>query len=367
MDDLTKKVPIVIPSYEPDERLITLLNDVVKEDMAPVIIVNDGSGPEYDEIFTQAAAIIEPHGGKYISYRPNRGKGRALKTAFEYIRDNMPDVIGCVTADSDGQHTPACIASIIGALIANPYSLILGVRKFDGENVPWKSRVGNNITIKVFSYVSGVKVSDTQTGLRGIPFDFMTDLIDCKGERFEYETQMLLECAGRLKIHEVPIKTVYDSKENHQTHFDPFKDSVRIYKILGVKFVKYIFASLSSFVVDIILFTIFCKIFAGKIPDGYLVQFSTICARLISATYNYIINYTLVFKSRAGKGTSLVKYAILAFVQMQASAWSVAGICFLLPVVPKTLIKCIVDTLLFLLSYSIQQRFVFASKKKKDL
>ena len=99
----------------------------------------------------------------------------------------------------------------------------------------------------------------------------------------------------------------------------------------------------------------------------YLVQFSTICARIISATYNYIINYTLVFKSRAAKGTSLVKYAILAFVQMQASAWSVAGICFLLPMVSKTLIKCIVDTLLFLLSYSIQQRFVFASKKKKDL
>ena len=101
------------------------------------------------------------------------------------------------------------------------------------------------------------------------------------------------------------------------------------------------------------------------VPEGYLVQFATVCARVISATYNYIINYTLVFKSRAGKGTSLVKYALLAFVQMQASAWSVAGLCFLLPVISKTLIKCVVDTILFLLSYSIQQRFVFASKKKK--
>ena len=364
MDEMTKTVPIVIPSYEPDERLITLLNDLNAASLGPVIIVNDGSGTEYDEIFSRAEKLIEVNGGKLISYRPNRGKGRALKTAFEYISKNIPDALGCVTADSDGQHTPGCIASIIKALRENPNSLVLGVRQFDGENVPWKSRMGNTITIKVFSYVSGVRVSDTQTGLRGIPFEFMKDLIDCKGERFEYETQMLLECAGRLKIHEVPIKTVYDSKENHQTHFDPWKDSVRIYKILGKKFIKYIFASLSSFVVDIILFTIFCKVLAGAVPEGYLVQISTVCARVISATYNYLVNYFLVFKSRAGKATSLAKYAALAFVQMQASAWSVAGICFLLPMLSKTLIKCIVDTFLFLLSYSIQQRFVLSSKKK---
>jgi putative flippase GtrA len=192
----------------------------------------------------------------------------------------------------------------------------------------------------------------------------MKELIDCKGERFEYETRMLLECAGRYKITEVPIKTVYDSKENHQTHFDPFKDSIRIYKILGVKFVKYMFASISSFVIDILLFTLFCHLLKDIVPEGFLIQVATVCARLISATYNYIINYSLVFKSRAGKGTALAKYAALAFVQMQASAWSVAGICFLLPMVSKTLIKCIVDTILFLLSYSIQQRFVFASKKR---
>lgn len=365
MDEMTKTVPIVIPSYEPDERLIALLKDLEESGLGPVIIVNDGSGTEYDEIFSEAEKLIEANGGKYIAYRPNKGKGRALKTAFEYIAQNMPDALGCVTADSDGQHTPGCIASIIKALREKPESLILGVRSFDGEDIPWKSRFGNNITVKVFSYVSGVKVSDTQTGLRGLPFDFMKDMINCKGERFEYETQMLLECAGRIKITEVPIKTVYDSKENHQTHFDPFKDSIRIYKILGVKFIKYMFASISSFVVDILLFTLLCHVLRNFVPEAYLIQVATVCARLVSATYNYIINYTVVFKSRAGKGTALLKYAALAFVQMQASAWSVAGIARLLPMIPVTIIKCIVDTLLFLLSYTIQQRFVFASKKKK--
>ena len=364
MDEMTKTVPIVIPSYEPDERLISLLNDLNAAGLGPVIIVNDGSGTEYDEIFSQAEKLIVPHGGKLIAYRPNKGKGRALKTAFSYIAESMPDALGCVTADSDGQHTPGCITSIINKLREEPDKLILGVRSFDGEDIPWKSRFGNNLTVKVFSYVSGTKVSDTQTGLRGLPFDFMKDMINCKGERFEYETQMLLECTGRIKITEVPIETVYDSKENHQTHFDPFKDSIRIYRILGKKFIKYIFASLTSFVIDIILFTVFNRLFKGLVPDSYLIQFSTVCARIISATYNYTVNYFMVFRSRAGKATSLVKYATLAFVQMQASAWSVAGICFLLPMVSKTLIKCIIDTLLFLLSYSIQQRFVFAGKKK---
>ena len=365
MDEMTKTIPIVIPSYEPDERLITLLNDLNAAGLGPVIIVNDGSGTEYDEIFSRAEKLIEGNGGKLISYQPNKGKGRALKTAFSYIAENMPDALGCVTADSDGQHTPGCIASIMDAFRKEPENLILGVRTFDGEDIPWKSRFGNNLTVKVFAYVSGVRVSDTQTGLRGIPFKFMKDLIDVKGERFEYETRMLLECAGLYKITEVPIKTVYDSKENHQTHFDPFKDSIRIYKILGVKFVKYVFASLSSFVVDILLFTLFCWLFEKVIPDDYIVPVATVCARVFSATYNYTVNYFLVFKSRAGKVTSLAKYALLAFVQMLASAGLVWGFVKLLPFIPKTVIKCIIDTLLFLLSYSIQQKFVFASGKKK--
>ena len=115
MDEMNKTVPIVIPSYEPDERLLSLLNDLNAAGLGPVIIVNDGSGTEYDHIFDQAEKLIGENGGKLIAYRPNKGKGRALKTAFSYIAENIPDALGCVTADSDGQHTPGCIASIISA------------------------------------------------------------------------------------------------------------------------------------------------------------------------------------------------------------------------------------------------------------
>lgn len=356
-------IPIVIPSYEPDDRLIALLEDLENKNMGPVIIVNDGSSEEYDPIFKKAEALITKRGGKFISYRPNRGKGRALKTAFSYIAENMPDALGCVTADSDGQHTPECITNIINALKANPDNLILGVRKFEKKDIPWKSWFGNTVTISVFSYVAGMRVSDTQSGLRGIPFRFMKELIGCKGERFEYEMQMLLECAGRYGLTEVPIQTIYDSKESHQTHFKPIRDSLRIYKILGKKFIKFIFASLSSFVIDIILFHLLVLLLKDSFPLLYI-TIATVSARVLSAFYNYLINYKFVFKSRAPKTTSLAKYALLAVIQMALSAGIVSLFVHIIPGCIETLVKAVTDTILFLLSYAVQQRFVFSSKNK---
>ena len=356
-------IPIVIPSYEPDERLITLLHAFDANGMGPVIIVNDGSSEEYDQIFGEAESIIAKRGGKLISYRPNKGKGRALKTAFSYITENMPEALGCVTADSDGQHTPECIASIISKFKENPDNLILGVRQFNKKDIPWKSWFGNTLTIKVFSYVAGMRVSDTQSGLRGIPLSFMKELIGCKGERFEFEMQMLLECSGRYGLTEVPIKTVYESKENHQTHFRPVQDSLRIYKILGKKFFLYVFSSLSSFVIDIILFHLAIMLFEDTFA-GWYITFATIAARVISAFYNYLINYKVVFKSRASKAVALSKYALLAIIQMSLSAGLVSLAVFLIPNAPETPIKVVVDTLLFFVSYQIQQRLVFSSAKK---
>ncbi|SDY15332.1 Glycosyltransferase involved in cell wall bisynthesis [Ruminococcaceae bacterium YAD3003] len=363
MENKTALVPIVIPSYEPDERLIALLHDLDAKEMGPVIIVNDGSSEEYDKTFAEAEAIITKRGGKFISYRPNRGKGRALKTAFTYIKENMPGAIGCVTADSDGQHSPECINNIIDTLIEKPNNLVLGVRQFDKKEIPWKSWFGNTVTINVFSYVAGMRVSDTQSGLRGIPFKFMTELIDTKGERFEYEMQMLLECAGKYDLTEIPIETIYESKENHQTHFRPVKDSIIIYKVLGKKFFKFVFASVSSFVIDILLFHLFVLMFKDTFGALYI-TFATIGARVISAVYNYLINYKFVFKSKASRTTSLTKYALLAIIQMSLSAGIVSLIVYLFPGCWETLVKAIVDMILFLISYAVQQRFVFSSKSK---
>ena len=310
--------------------------------------------------------MLQDLGGVLLRHEVNRGKGRALKTAFAWVLENCPGAAGVVTADSDGQHTVDCIRAVMGKLMETPEALVLGVRSFDGEQVPWKSAAGNKITMKILAYVSGVNVSDTQTGLRGIPRAFMKELLDVPGERFEFETQMLLATVGKIRIEEVPIRTIYDSRENHQTHFHPVRDSFRIYRILGAKFFKYIFASLSSSVIDLVLFALFCRVLRGRMQDlpGILrgvpyVAAATVLARILSATYNFAMNYRVVFRSSEKVGGSALKYVCLAVVQMTLSAVLVTGGTMLLPFVPEVGVKAVIDTILFLLSYYVQRRYIF--------
>lgn len=349
-------VPVIIPAYEPDDRLIKLLGDLKEHSLAPVIIVNDGSGEKYQDIFDKASELLGSE-GKIISYPENQGKGYALKTAFRYVLENCPDAVGCVTADSDGQHTAECISKVKQALLGHPDSLVMGVRQFKKAEIPWKSWFGNTLTIKVFKLATGIYVSDTQTGLRGIPASFMKECLDIKKNRFEFEMRMLINSAGKYPVYEVPIKTVYESKENHQTHFDPVKDSVRIYKLLLGRFLKYVLSSLSSSVIDLVLFQLFCIALRSRIA-GYVAA-ATVIARIISATYNYLMNYKVVFKSSENIGKSAVKYFILAVVQMSLSALLVTGGVKLIPVIPEVAVKIVVDTCLFFVSYYIQKKIVF--------
>lgn len=356
---MNSKTPIVIPAYEPTPVILDLCKALTEAGLDAIYLVDDGNDEGFDAIFDEAR---DRYGAHVLRNAVNCGKGRALKHAFNTILNDIPDCIGCVTADSDGQHTPEDIKKCMDALISNPDKLVLGCRRFDGDDVPWKSRYGNLITRKVCSFLCGVSVSDTQTGLRGIPADFMRELLNIKGERFEFETNMLIACRDHIEIEEVPIQTVYDSKDDHVTHFDPIRDSIRIYSLFGRIFVKYIFSSLSSSVVDLVLFWLFCFLMRESAPGTYVVM-ATVIARIISATYNYTLNYKVVFKSRESVGNTSIRYILLAIAQMSASAllvWLISGV---LKIVPEVVIKAIIDTILFFVSYYIQQRFVFARRE----
>ena len=350
-------IPIIIPAYEPDERMIALFEALSDQHMRPVVLVDDGSGPAYRPTFDAASALMNDEDGDVLLvHEVNRGKGAALKTAFSYVLDHWPDAPGVVTADSDGQHTPSCIERIRAALASNPTSLIMGVRTFDGDNVPWKSRMGNKITSRVFGALTGLYVSDTQTGLRGIPRDLMKKCLDLPGDRFEFETQMLTCAHGTTPIVEVPISTVYDSKENHQTHFNTVKDSWRIYRSLLRQPALYALSSLVSCGVDIGAFALLCPALRGV--GGY-VAISTVVARLISATLNYTINSRIVFQSTRDDLVSVPRYAALAVTIMALSASLTTLGTIALPMAPEVLVKVVVDATLFVLSYVAQRQLVF--------
>ena len=350
-------IPIVIPSYQPNELLINLCTEFKSLNLNNVIIIDDGSQEEYQDIFKK---VQDNFNYKVLRHDKNKGKGRALKTAFNYIINNT-NSIGCVTADSDGQHIPKDIIKCIEALRKNPDSLILGYRDFSLPNVPNKSRLGNTITRKIFSYLCGIKIKDTQTGLRGIPTKFMKELLNVDGERFEFETNMLIECKNHINIVEIPIQTIYDSKKDHKTHFNPVKDSIKIYRLFAKKFFKYILSVLSSFILDIALFSLFCILLKNKVSTSYLF-IATILARTCSAIYNYFINYYFVFHNKYRKKEikrTIGKYFLLVIIQMLLCGILVTGVNLIFNNLNVNLIKVLIDILLFFINYYIQLKFIF--------
>jgi len=345
---------VLIPSLNPDDKIIELVKKLKEVNINKIVIVNDGS----DE---SCLPVFEKLKGEYncavISYEKNKGKGAALKTGIEAINKMGLEIAGYVTADADGQHSPYDIARVAETLYKNPSSLILGVRDFKKTNVPFKSKYGNKITSFVFLLITGRRCSDTQTGLRGIPFSLTDELLKITGQRFEYETNMLIKLAKeKVDFIEVPIETIYID-DNRESHFRPFKDSFLIYG----QIVKFILASVFSSIIDLTLFTLFRKTIFMQ--SGFKIIYSTIAARIISGIFNYNANKKAVFKNNEKNIKPLLKYTALFLTQMTLSSISVHMLANI-KTTNATLLKIIVDTILFLFSFIIQKIFVFKSNKK---
>ena len=318
----------------------------------PIIVVDDGSDKAvYGSIFEKVREL----GATVLTHAVNMGKGRGLKTAFNHCINEYEGIVGVVTADSDGQHRVEDIKKCKEALLEDDQALILGVRDFNRDGIPARSVFGNKTTSRVMKLLTGISISDTQTGLRGISVDFMKELLTENGERFEFETNMLLLARDNgIKIKEVPIETIY-LEDNRSSHFNPIKDSFKIY----VVFFKFLMSSLSSSVVDMVLFSIFCAITRKSAQLIDYIMISTIAARIISAVYNFLINYKVVFHGKGSKATAAVKYAVLAVVIMLLSGTLVSAGHRLFPSLIEVAVKIPVDCLLFLLSFYIQREIVY--------
>lgn len=219
---------IIIPVYRPDTELLLVLEQLRSHCDYRVIIVNDGSGPQYDSVFMEVEKFSNI---QLIQHVENQGKGAALRTGFKYVIENVQYCCSVVTADADGQHRADDIFKICTTSISNPSLLILGARHFNGY-VPIRSRLGNSITKRLYNLLFWQNLTDTQTGLRAIPIDSLTPLLDLKGERYCYELEMLLSLNKRnVGVYEVPISTVYE-KNNTSSHFRPIADSLQIYMTL---------------------------------------------------------------------------------------------------------------------------------------
>lgn len=347
-------IVIIIPAYKPHEKIMTDFMKELKENFQNIVIVDDGSGKDYQSIFKKFESLGIP----VLKHHVNMGKGRAIKTAFNYCLNTYPHLLGTITADCDGQHSVSDIKSCIEKLKEDPKKLVIGTRNFDEKNVPFKSRYGNKITRNMFSIFVGIKITDTQSGLRAFGVEHMKHFLTTAGERYEYETNMLIECKEKeFEIAEVPIETIYINN-NELSHFNPLRDSILIYKL----FLKYILASISSFFVDILLFTLFMHILP-TIEFGIIttIVIATIIARICSSSYNFTINAQMVFKNK-GK-SSIIKYFTLVIIQMFISAILVSEI-FKVTNLNSTTLKIGVDILIFIANFILQREWVFKNKRK---
>ncbi len=346
---MTMTTAILIPTYEPDGRLPQLVTALRRRDPdRPILVVDDGSGPLYRDVFE----IVEDAGATVVRIGRNQGKGFALRVGIRTLMRDYPGY-DVVTADSDGQHTPADIERIARALSARETpTIVLGSRSFDGDHVPGRSRFGNRVTRTAFRLVSGTDVRDTQTGLRGLPAAALPWLLSVAGDRFDYEFRVLLQArSAGFVLAEIPIATVY-TEGNTSSHFRPLVDSARIYAPL----VRFAASALLAFVIDTVMLLMLQAL------TGWLL-FSVIGARLFSGTLNYAINRTLVF--RGGREVpvrrSAVRYLSLAALLLAANfgimtALTESG-------VPLLAGKVMTEAALFIVSFGVQRSVVFAGHR----
>lgn len=352
----------LIPAYEPDAKIIDLTKEL-KDRLFDIVIVDDGSGPDYADLFDRLSKDAT-----VLTHSENRGKGAALKTGLSYINKYMAytesvltgagtetisgrDAV-IVTADADGQHLPDDVQRVAEIAAARPSALVLGSRALAGD-IPARSRFGNTVTRHVYSAATGVKVHDTQTGLRAFHRSMIPRLLRIEGDRYEYEINMLMQLASEgVPIIEERIETVYEDN-NSCSHFRTIRDSLRVYR----EILKFSASSLASFAIDYCLYAaLLAATGAAGMANGLII--SNIGARLVSGAANYTMNRRLVFKSRTGFAKSAMQYFLLA-------AFILAGNTIVLNTLACTLginsllAKLITELLFFVISWTVQKYVIF--------
>ncbi len=345
-------IAVLIPAYNPDSKMTKLVEEL-NERFEHIIIVNDGCTGEFTKLFDEVSDKAT-----VLVHEVNKGKGVALKTGFKHIIDNPGELVGVITVDADGQHTPEDVIGCCRLFAENTDLPVFGCRDFLSDtDIPARSRFGNRLTSRLMKFFCDIELSDTQTGLRVLPVKILPDMLEVKGDRYEYEMNMIFALKD-LEVNwtEKPISVIY-IENNESSHFNPIKDSMRIYKV----FFKFMLSSFGSSIVDISLFAVFQAILMPLFATNLYIGVSNVAARICSGTFNFLVN-RWIFGSKSNISKSGPRYLIVWFIQMCISTGLVTLFTNVLSIeagVLSVVIKVVIDTILFFISYKIQQKWVF--------
>jgi len=342
------RLAILIPTFNPNQKLVDLVLELSTYDWNEIIIINDGSSTESQIFFDDLHKIKNVY---ILTHASNQGKGAALKSGIGYLKNKKINLDGLITADSDGQHLTKDIEKIAKTATLRKNDVIFGVRSFD-KGTPLKSKFGNNITKYLLYLFNGISIDDSQTGLRYLPNSIFSNLLMLPGNKYEYE----LECLYTIRklgynITQIQIKTVY-IEGNSGSHFRPLIDSARIYLV----FARFSLSSLLSFGLDMSIFAFFLSyldsIFAA-----------TIMARVISGIFNFTLNRTYVFRTNHSRG--IIKDSIGYFILWATLAIASGIIVSSAQGLEAYIIipfKVGVDLLLFFIAFYVQKNLIFRVK-----
>ena len=363
---------VLIPAYCPDERLLGIVSELLLEPGYTVVVVDDGSGGEYSQIFNSLSADFESDRVIVLHHEENRGKGRAIKTGLAHIKTVAGENDGIITVDADGQHLPSDAKRVAKVWQQNPAALVIGSRRFTGK-VPLRSRAGNSITRGIFAITTGVRVYDTQSGLRAYAVKYIDEMLEIGGNRYEFEINQLLYAAKyKMPIIEETIETVY-TPGNRSSHFKVFKDSWLIYKMIFA----FMLSSFSCFLLDYALLLILSAVFESlpssrvnslgervvPVPGFEIAAnlLALILARSVSSFCNYLINRKMVFKSKGV--ASIIRY-YLVIVLMMLINYGLLALVANEDGMPLWLAQPIVQLVIYPLNFVLQRKFVFPTKEK---
>ncbi len=348
---MNNEILIIIPAYNPPIKLFEALLTKLEGAFKHVLIVNDGSDESFNDFFKKLER-------KYhvLKHEYNLGKGEAIKTAYRFAYDNYKDVLAYVVIDCDNQHDIEDMINCCKAAIERPDSLVIGVRDFSLDTVPFKSKAGNKITRLMFKWLFNKDITDTQTGLRAISPNIVDKLLAVSGSRYNYELKCLITCCEEnIPIVEVPIKTIY-IENNKESRFNPVKDSFIIYK----EFINYYLRLFIPYLISLLVFLIVFY-FMNSNNDLKALIIVNIIAGIINIVTNIIMNYRNIYKHN-NLGNNLV-YILKKILKIFIAGFFIY-ICYNLLNINLLLSKVLVDIILTIIIFLIFRNVGFKNEKK---
>ena len=198
------KIIAVIPAYN-EERFIGSVVLKTRQFADAVIVVDDGSADDTGRIAEAAGAVV-------VQHPQNQGKGMALNSGFRRARELNPDVV--VTLDADGQHQPEEMECVAAPVLDGQADIVVGSRYLkDTSNVPLHRILGHLAFNFLTNRVSGVSLTDSQSGFRAFSPVALSAISSFHSEGFSVESEMQLQAhAHDLRVAEVPITIHYHDK-----------------------------------------------------------------------------------------------------------------------------------------------------------